>query len=82
MKSDKYTSALTPEIIEKFKTAVEIGKWQDGKKLTPEQVETCMQAIITYEHAHVDETERTAYVPPKATPCAPKDDEDVIKWEK
>lgn len=74
-------SQLQPDIIEKFKTAIEIGKWPDGRPLTPEQKETCMQAVIAYEHANVKEEERTGYVPPKATPCK-TDDESPIKWEK
>lgn len=77
----KFTQALTPEIIENFKTAIEIGKWPDGKKLTKEQLETCMQAVIAYEHQHLQEQERTGYVPPKETPCA-SDDETPLKWEK
>lgn len=81
MTTDKYTEALTPDVIEKFKTAVEIGKWPDGKKLSQEQRETCMQAIISYEHQNIEETERTAYVPPKPTPCAPDNDgEKPVKW--
>ncbi len=81
MTTDKYTEALTPDVIEKFKTAVEIGKWPDGKKLSQEQRETCMQAVIAYEHKNVEEAERTAYMPPKATPCAPDDkDEKPVKW--
>ncbi len=81
MDVDKYTAALTPEIIERFKTAIELGKWPDGRKLSPEQKETCMQAIIAYEHQHVAENERTGYVPPKETPCAPKDDDQPITWK-
>lgn len=82
MATDKYTEALTPEVIENFKRAIEIGKWPDGKKLSQEQRETCMQAIITYEHLHIDEKERTAYVPPKPTPCATDDGDTPIKWTK
>ncbi len=74
-------SQLQPEIIEKFKTAIEIGKWPDGKTLTSEQRETCMQAVIAYEHAHLSEEERTGYIPPKKTPCA-TDEESPIKWDK
>lgn len=81
MDLDQLMSALNPEIIEKFKTAIEIGKWPDGRPLSGEQKETCIQAVIAFEHKHLDETERTGYVPPKPTPCAPKDEENPVKWK-
>ena len=77
--------ALTPEIYQQFKTAIEIRKWPNGSVLTPEQIETCIQAIIAYEHQHLPENERTGYVPPKTQPCA--DDSHIhsretpLKWK-
>ncbi|HET8710272.1 MAG TPA: DUF1315 family protein, partial [Spongiibacteraceae bacterium] len=44
------------------RTAVEIGKWPDGRKLTSEQRELCLQAIIAYEAKHIPETERTGFI--------------------
>lgn len=87
MELEKVLEALTPEIVEKFKTAIELGKWPDGKKLTAEQMEICMQAVITYEHRFVAPDARTGYVPPKPTPCAPDDSADAaqeqpITWQK
>ncbi|RMH38641.1 MAG: DUF1315 family protein [Gammaproteobacteria bacterium] len=40
--------ALTPEIYEALKEAVEIGKWPDGTVLTEAQREIAMQAVILY----------------------------------
>ena len=83
MELQKILEALTPDIVEKFKTAIELGKWPDGKKLTAEQMETCMQAVIAYEHQHLSPEERTGYVPPKPDPCATDDALDVeetLKW--
>lgn len=77
----KFTQALTPEIIDSFKLAIEIGKWPDGKTLTSAQLETCMQAVIAYEHQHLAKEERTGYVPPKETPCEPDAGEKPLKWE-
>ena len=37
---------ITPEIYQSLKLAVEIGKWADGNKLTPEQRELSLQAMI------------------------------------
>lgn len=81
MDVQKIASQLQPDIIEKFKTAIETGKWPDGRLLTSEQRETCMQAVIAYEHANVKEEDRIGYIPPKKTPCD-TDEESPIKWEK
>ena len=34
---DKQTilASVTPEVIDQFRLAIEIGKWPDGRKLTP-----------------------------------------------
>jgi len=81
MDIEKFTDALNSELIEQFKTAVEIGKWPGGRKLTPQQIEMCMQAIIAYEYKHVDEEQRTGYVPPAAKACVPSDDIQPIQWK-
>ncbi len=62
MNVDQILAALTPEIVARFKTAIEIGKWPDGRLLSPEQRETCMQAVLAWEHAHLPEEERTGYI--------------------
>ena len=40
---------ITPEIYQSLKLAVEIGKWADGNKLTAEQRELSLQAMIAWE---------------------------------
>lgn len=62
-------ASLTPDIYQRFQTAIATGRWPDGKVLTPEQKQTCMQAVIVYENAHVPQELRTGFVPPKPTPC-------------
>lgn len=81
MSEEAFLSTLTPEIIERFKEAIEIGKWPDGKVLTTEQKNTCMKAVIWYDHNNLPEDQRVGYVPPKEPVCAPKDEEQPIKWE-
>jgi uncharacterized protein len=56
---------ITPDIYESLKLAVEIGKWSDGRKLTQEQKELCLQAVIAYEAKHVPEDQRTGYMGPQ-----------------
>jgi uncharacterized protein len=53
---------INPEIHANLKTAVELGRWANGDRLSPEQVENCLQAIIAYEQSYLPETQRTGYV--------------------
>ena len=53
---------ITPEVYENLKSAVELGKWQDGRKLTPEQRELCLQAMIAWEAKNLPEEQRTGYM--------------------
>lgn len=64
-KPDSYAALLaqmTPEIHASLKTAVELGKWENGDRLTPEQVEHCLQAIIAWDHLHLPEDARVAFI--------------------
>lgn len=68
--------SLTPEVYDNLKRAVELGKWPDGRSLTAEQKQTCMQAVIAYEHLHLPADRHTGYIPPKAhTHCGSDGDE-------
>ncbi len=53
---------ITPEIYEALKLAVELGKWPNGERLTAEQRETCLQAVIYYDGRHKPEQERVGYI--------------------
>lgn len=56
---------ITPEIYQSLKLAVEIGKWSDGRKLSQEQKELCLQAMIAWETQNLPEDERTGYMGPQ-----------------
>lgn len=58
----KMVSSLTPEIYENLKRAVELGKWPNGERLTPEQREHCLQAVIAYDALHKGEQERVGFI--------------------
>lgn len=62
MNVEQMLSILNPEIVQKLKTAVEIGKWESGVVLTKEQRDTCMQAVLAWEYTHLPEEERTGYI--------------------
>ncbi|MEX0740821.1 MAG: DUF1315 family protein [Pseudohongiella sp.] len=53
---------MNPEVHMNLKTAVELGRWPDGRKLSPEQVEYCLQAIIAYEQEFLPEQQRVGYI--------------------
>ena len=80
---EKILEAVTPEIYARFKTAIELKKWPDGRQLTNEQLEICLQAIIAYEVRYLPENERTGYVPPKSSACEHDDPsaESPVKWQ-
>ncbi|MBC53638.1 MAG: PA-phosphatase [Gammaproteobacteria bacterium] len=53
---------MNPEVHMNLKTAVELGRWPDGRKLSAEQLESCLQAIIAYEEAYLPEQQRVGYI--------------------
>ncbi|MDX7988492.1 DUF1315 family protein [Xenorhabdus sp. 12] len=57
MKLDDLLSAMTPEIYQRLAQAVELGKWQDGVPLTPEQKEYSLQAVMLWQAKHNQDPE-------------------------
>ena len=57
---------ITPAVYEALKRAVELGKWLDGTRLSTEQREICLQAVIYYDGHHKPEHERVGYIQPQA----------------
>ena len=53
---------MTPQIHQDLKTAVELGKWPNGERLTAEQKELCLQAVIAYDELRLPEPLRTAFI--------------------
>ena len=62
MNKQTILATLTLEMVDKFRMAIELSKWPDGRKLSPEQRETCMQAVMIWEHEHLKPSERTGYI--------------------
>jgi len=61
-------STINAEVYESFKLAVETGKWPDERKLTAEQKELCLQAMIAYELKNLPEDQHTGYMGPQGCP--------------
>lgn len=82
MTFEELVRRLDPEVYRSLKTAVELGKWPDGRKLDQSQIELCMEAILYYENLHqVPEEERVGYI--DRTGCGtrePKSDSDPIRF--
>jgi len=49
MDAEQLIDAITPEAYERLLFAVETGKWPEGTELTPEQRDSCMQAVMLYQ---------------------------------
>ncbi len=63
MTFDEMIDSMTVEIYESMKRSVELGKWPNGVKLTPEQREQSLRAIIAYEHKrNIPENERVGFI--------------------
>ena len=78
MSFEDAAQAINPDIYARFKLAIELGKWPDGRILSKEQKEICLQAIMLYEAKHgLAEEQRIGYVDAKkkTSPCGPKDDD-------
>ena len=54
---------LDAATIERLRTALELGKWPDGQPASAEQKQTIMEALLTWEQAHLPPEERTGYMP-------------------
>lgn len=63
MTYDELIERLDPNVYRSLRQSIELGKWPDGRKLTPEQREISLQAVIYYENLHqIPEEERTGYI--------------------
>ena len=47
--------AMSPDVYRSLKRSVEVGKWPDGRQVTPEQRRNAMQAIIAWGKKHLPE---------------------------
>ena len=80
---------LDPDIYQRLKRAVEIGKWPDGRVLTDEQKATSMQAVLAYELEHnVPNAERVGFLDTGDSSCHTDDgtfvgsnEPSLLKWK-
>ena len=65
-KSNKMTyeeliEKMTPQMHQAIKLAIELGKWPDGKKMLPAQLDVCLRAVINYDQ-NLPEDQRTGFI--------------------
>jgi len=78
-------AALTPQLYDNLKEALELGRWPNGERLTDQQKSICMEAIILYDHRHFPEAERTHYIEKRGCKrdAASMDDQEAspLRWK-
>ena len=62
MKYQDLVEQISPELYATFKRALELGRWPDGREMTPEQRSHCLDAVIAYDQLHNPEDERVGYI--------------------
>ncbi len=55
-------SSLDRATYENLRRALALGRWPDGRVLEAKQREICMEAVLTWEAAHLPPEARTGYI--------------------
>lgn len=77
MQFDELLAALTPDRYAVLKKSVELGKWPDGRVLSPDEREGALQVLIAYDIRHKAPEDRIGYVHhAKKTDCEIEHDHD------
>lgn len=54
--------SLSPELYRRLLSAVETGKWPDGRPLSAEQREHTLQAVIAWSERHLPPEQRVGFI--------------------
>lgn len=54
--------SMSVETYQSLKQSVELGRWPDGRLLSPEQRQNAMQAIIAWGQLHLPEGEQVGHI--------------------
>ncbi len=60
-----FVKQLNPHIINTFKAMIETGKTIENKKLSEDQIQQCLEAVILWEKIHIPSEKHTGYLPKK-----------------
>ncbi len=72
--------SMSPDTYRQLRTAVEIGRWPDGRQLTPEQRQNAMQAVIAWGEIHLPEEQRVGYIDAGSKQDQSCDAPQPLKW--
>ncbi len=70
---------ITPELYQTFKRSLELGKWPDGRQMSVEQKQHCLQAVIAYDALHTPKDQRVGHVDAGPKACA-SDAPATLRW--
>ena len=83
MEYNQLIAQLTPQVYQRLKAAIEIGKWPDGRVITADQKASCMEAVLRYQAMKLDANQHSGYMTDvcasSSSSANKKTDEQVIK---
>ena len=72
-------ASLDADTCERLRRALELGRWPDGRVVTTQQRELCMQAVIAYDYRHRETHERVGYID-KGPKSSAMDGQRPLSW--
>ena len=63
MQLKDFLGIMNPDLYQVLKHSVELGCWPDGRRLSEQEREASLQALIAWEFEHLPEDQRTGYMP-------------------
>ncbi|AQS35995.1 hypothetical protein Sps_00803 [Shewanella psychrophila] len=54
---NKMIDEMPHEVYERLVSGVELGKWEDGTRLSPEQLESTMQLVMLFQARRLNQTD-------------------------
>ncbi len=81
MNYQQMIDAMSPATYRSLRRAVELGRWPDGSRLTPEQRANALQALIAWGERHLDESERVGFIDRGHKAGGSCDGPAPLKWE-
>ena len=74
---------MSPEVYRNLRSALELGRWPDGRELSGEQREHTMQAVIAWGEKHLPAEERIGYIDRgrKAGESCDDPEETPLNWQ-
>ena len=75
-----FLESMDLQVYHNLKQSLELGRWPDGERMTQEQRDASLQAVIVYEHQNLPESERVGYMPQKCK-SAEKKEETILRFK-